>query len=384
MTNRKGKEIQFTIDHLDRFGQGVFKDPETNQITFIPDCLPGEEGRATLTKSKGKVQFAKLSELTKESPARKKPDCDFFHKCRGCQYWMTDYSHESEFKQGAFNRNLRKSFPNLENLHVDWLSAEQRTGYRNRIQLHYDKKQKQLGYRDNSNNIINITSCIVASEKINHFLQNMLQNQSWLKFLRKNDPPRGHFEIYESPGADEVLFSINEDYAFGGFSQVNVPANELMLEYIHQLIEKHHILAKGDLVLDLFGGSGNLSKAFTNQRALVIDGIKSHSGLEEHQIFHEINLYSERALEKISDLVISPVKLLILDPPRSGLRNLNQYLEQLKPEYVLYISCQYDSLLRDLKSSQNLIQDFMQFALIDLFPATHHVEALCLIKTHFK
>ena len=65
MTNRKTKEIQFKIDHLDRFGQGVFKDPATNLVTFIPGTLPEEKGTALITKSKGKVQFARLKHLEK-------------------------------------------------------------------------------------------------------------------------------------------------------------------------------------------------------------------------------------------------------------------------------------------------------------------------------
>lgn len=383
MTNRKGKEISFTIDHLDRFGQGVHKDQSTNQITFIPGTLPSEEGNAVITKSKGKVQFAKLKELNKNSPKRTTPECQYFEKCRGCQYWMTDAQSEKEFKQEAFSRNLRNTFPEANNLKPHWIGTEQRTHYRNRIQLHYDKKQKQLGYRDNNNNIIKITQCLVASEPINQFLAYILEDQRWLQFLRKNDPPKGHFEIYESPNTDEVLFSINEDYAFGGFSQVNIPTNSLMLEYLKLLIQDRVHLNKGDLILDLFGGNGNLSKAFTQQRCLVIDGIKSQQALAEHQIFHEINLYSQRAIERIQEVTTDKPKLLILDPPRSGLKNLNQFLEKLAPEYVLYISCQYDSLFRDLKSAHHQIEELQQFALVDLFPATHHIEALCLLKTTF-
>ena len=113
MTNRKTKEIQFKIDHLDRFGQGVFKDPATNLVTFIPGTLPEEKGTALITKSKGKVQFARLKHLEKNSDSRIVPECEYFNKCSGCQYWMTSREKESEYKQETYRRNLRNTFPQL-------------------------------------------------------------------------------------------------------------------------------------------------------------------------------------------------------------------------------------------------------------------------------
>ena len=145
---------------------------------------------------------------------------------------MTSREKESEYKQETYRRNLRNTFPQLpDDLKVKWIATENRSYYRNRIQLHYDRKQKVIGYRDQQNNIIKISKCLTASVRINDFLQNILTEDSWLNFLRKNDPQRGHFEIYESPDSEEVLFSINQQYAFGGFTQVNNATNQLMLSY---------------------------------------------------------------------------------------------------------------------------------------------------------
>lgn len=383
MTNRKTKEIQFKIDHLDRFGQGVHKDSATNLVTFIPGTLPEEKGTATVTKSKGKVQFAKLKQLEKSSEFRVSSECEFFDKCSGCQYWMTTREKESEYKQETYKRNLRSAFPQLsDDLKVKWIATENRSHYRNRIQLHYDRKQKVIGYRDQQNNIIKIDRCLTASVKINDFLQNILTANSWLNFLRKNDPPRGHFEIYESSESNEVLFSINQDYAFGGFTQVNTETNQLMLKHLEDLFfGEDPILKKSDIVFDLFGGNGNLTRSLKEQRVLVVDGQRPARPIAEHQEFYEINLYGQQAVEKVSEITKNTPKLMIVDPPRSGLRNLNEFISQIKPEYVLYISCQYDSMLRDLRNLNAESFQFLNFALCDLFPATHHVEAITLIKT---
>lgn len=383
------KEIQFSIDHLDRFGQGVFKDNELDLVFFIPKTLPGEEGKAKVLKRKGKVVFCKLIEITKSSEIRVPFECQHFAKCQGCDYWSCDYDNEINLKKQSFVRNLRNAIDDrivsnqtIEDLEV--LQDKNRLGYRNRIQLHYSKKQKQIGYRDSQNNIIKINQCLIASEPINKFLVKMLNNHEWLSYLRKSDPDLGHFELYEHENG-EVQLSINETYSFGGFSQVNQPMNDQLIQKLVSLVEKHEVnLEENDIVLDLFGGSGNLSRPFTKQRCLIFDGVKSNQKMQEHQIFHEVNLYGPRSIERIQEqLNEEHPKLVILDPPRSGLKNLNDYIEKLKPKHLFYISCQYDSMLRDIRSTKEQIDSIQSIFLCDLFPATHHIEAVSLIKTKY-
>ena len=58
----------------------------------------------------------------------------------------------------------------------------------------------------------------------------------------------------------------------------------------------------------------------------MIDGQRHSSKIAEHQEFHEINLYGQNAVEKVSQITKSSPKLMIIDPPRSGLKNLNQFI----------------------------------------------------------
>ncbi|OCG26563.1 23S rRNA (uracil(747)-C(5))-methyltransferase [Gilliamella sp. wkB108] len=77
------------------------------------------------------------------------------------------------------------------------------------------------------------------------------------------------------------------------------------------------------------------------------------------------------AQQKIPDLVL-------LNPPRRGAGTLlMQYLEQVKPNYILYSSCNLNSLVEDLKILPNY--QLTKVQLFDMFPHTAHMEVLVLL-----
>ncbi|GAB4817016.1 hypothetical protein N2152v2_004062 [Parachlorella kessleri] len=72
------------------------------------------------------------------------------------------------------------------------------------------------------------------------------------------------------------------------------------------------------------------------------------------------------------DLAGCDFQTLLVDPPRAGLDDqTRQLLRQF--QNVVYISCNPDTLHRDLTAVRDLFQ-IKRFALFDQFPYTHHVE----------
>ena len=77
------------------------------------------------------------------------------------------------------------------------------------------------------------------------------------------------------------------------------------------------------------------------------------------------------AMQDIPDLVL-------LNPPRRGAgKDLMQYLENVKPNYVLYSSCNLTSLTEDLNFLSNY--QIVKVQLFDMFPHTSHMEILVLL-----
>lgn len=70
--------------------------------------------------------------------------------------------------------------------------------------------------------------------------------------------------------------------------------------------------------------------------------------------------------------------LVLLNPPRRGAgKDLMQYLENVKPNYVLYSSCNLTSLTEDLTFLSNY--HILKVQLFDMFPHTSHMEILVLL-----
>lgn len=71
--------------------------------------------------------------------------------------------------------------------------------------------------------------------------------------------------------------------------------------------------------------------------------------------------------------------LLIVNPPRRGIgKELAQFLNKLQPHFILYSSCNAESMGRDLAELHHYHAEKIQ--LFDMFPHTSHYEVLTLLK----
>lgn len=359
----KLRMIPFKISGMDGLGQGVSK--ETDKITFIPKTLPGETGEAEVLAEKKGVAFAAMAQLREPSPRRITPVCPHFSQCPSCHYLHANYDDELSFKQAA----LERLFFKIPHPPIKVSGAPKRVGYRNRIQLHYDARKKLLGMLDAKNHsIAPIPGCLIASPLVTEALKNLYQSEQWLEQI-KTQPAQGHVEIYERNGLAQL--SWNRPYAEGGFTQVFEEMNQLMKNRIGNWAQSLPIFS----VLDLFAGNGNISDKLNYSNRLCVD---NYSKTPEGDFLSQ-DLYAEDALKKVQRhwKAKGDQTCLILDPPRSGLKNLNQWLEALEPQFVVYVSCDPNTLARDLAGVSNYVIDGLE--LLDFFPSTFHYETLVFL-----
>lgn len=353
----------FQIENIDPLGQGVSK--INDQILFVKKTLPGEVGIAEITNNKKGVSFGKLLKLENKSPDRIEPKCPHFNVCNGCDFLHTTYEKEVEFKLINIKRSL--SFLGCED--VEMHKAKNRLHYRNRIQLHYNKRAKALGFLDSGMRITIINDCKIGTPAITNKLKELYADNSWLTLVQR-EKPEGHIELYEKNGKVEI--AINQQYANGGFTQVNQEMNERLTTFLADKVKE--IANKSEVIFDLFGGNGNLTKAIENP-TLVVDYYTQQPNNTFHQIFMHQDLYSEKAIANIKKFYNKNPNLIVFDPPRSGLKNINEFIEAFVPEKFIYISCQFTSFTRDIKP---IMKDYelKTVHIFDLFPGTHHFETI--------
>lgn len=354
----------FEISSIDSLGQGVSRG---EKILFIPKTLPGETGHARILAQKKGVSFGWPVERTRSAPNRIVPECPHFSECPSCHFLHTDYQSETQYKREAFAqifRNLPLPAPTV-------IEAPRRLAYRNRIQLHYDTKIRKLGLFSLSlKKIVEVPRCKIALPQIEAELKALYEDQRWLQLVPKGST-RGHVELYFRDG--RVHRTWNRPYADGGFTQVFEEMNARLKEEIQEIFTGGEL---GDL-LDLFAGGGNLSEDLNFQRRLCVDFYKNLPGTG----FVSQDLYDPRALGSIKRKLEEEnlnIRTLILDPPRAGLKELDLWLKTLRPETVLYVSCDPQTLARDLRNLDGYA--VTRSYLFDFFPSTFHFETMLLLK----
>ena len=72
--------------------------------------------------------------------------------------------------------------------------------------------------------------------------------------------------------------------------------------------------------------------------------------------------------------------VVFLDPPRSGTTpEFISACEKLSPKRIVYVSCDPETLARDLKEFKKRGYDPQYAIPVDMFPFTSHVETVCLL-----
>nr|WP_241010506.1 hypothetical protein [Aggregatibacter actinomycetemcomitans] len=73
--------------------------------------------------------------------------------------------------------------------------------------------------------------------------------------------------------------------------------------------------------------------------------------------------------------------LVIVNPPRRGIgKPLAEFLNEMQPNFILYSSCNAETMGKDLQSLTHYQSKKIQ--LFDMIPHTAHYEVLVLLKLH--
>ena len=188
------------------------------------------------------------------------------------------------------------------------------------------------------------------------------------------------------------LSGVNLKITAPSFYQVNHGAAELLYAKAKELAAPK----KSDIVLDLYCGAGSigLSMADVAGEIIGIEIVESavecakfnaeNNGIKNASFYAGDASEAEKLLapaEKIRGEKIKP-DIVIFDPPRAGTtEELIKHISSLNPKKIVYISCNPQTLARDMVIFREYGYFGSEVTPFDLFPMTGHVESLvCLTK----
>ncbi len=176
-----------------------------------------------------------------------------------------------------------------------------------------------------------------------------------------------------------VKYSISPD----SFFQVNT----LQAEKLYNVIRDFADL-KGNTVCDCYCGIGSIGLYLADKAKKVIGIEKNKSAIKMARKNASLNKIDNikyilgKVNEGLNKFVNNndQINIFIFDPPRKGLKEeVIAKTLKLKPDKIVYVSCNPSTQARDLKIlSEEYILDKIQA--IDMFPQTYHVETVALLK----
>lgn len=190
--------------------------------------------------------------------------------------------------------------------------------------------------------------------------------------------------LYGKGYIEDVLCGCRFKISAKSFYQVNAIQTEKLYKKAFELAE----LSGKEKVIDAYCGIGTIG-IIASKRCKKVWGVELNrtavrdavinAGLNhcENITFTEADA-SEWIIERARK--DETVDVIFMDPPRAGsTKYFIDAVSQLAPKKVIYISCNPETLKRDLAWFVSNRYEVKQIVPVDLFPHTIHVETVCLM-----
>ena len=395
--------MQVKIERFDDLGRGIGY--INNKVTFIDKVVPEDIVEVELTKEKKKYNEAKLIKIIKQSPLRIDAKCPYFSKCGGCQFQNITYENTIKYKKekivNIFSKHKISIFPEV-------ITNISPYSYRNKITLKVNNYKIGF-YINKTHNLVEINKCLLANPAINASIplikrfnicngevtircnqnaeilivinsqDNLNIDTNYLKSKIKlvgivvnNKTYYGENSLFER--MNNLLFKISYD----SFFQVNPFITSQLFQIIGDNIDS------SDKVLDLYCGVGTLS-LMAAKKAQKVLGIEVVPNAIINALFNaRVNdLNNTQFVINDASTAISKIKpdfnKVIVDPPRSGLtKNIIDVLLKIKPDEIIYVSCDPQTLVRDFTLLSS-IYEIKKSYILDMFSYTYHIETILIL-----
>ena len=168
------------------------------------------------------------------------------------------------------------------------------------------------------------------------------------------------------------------------FYQVNHDGAEVL----YGKAKEYASLTGGETLVDLYCGTGTIGLTMAKDvKKLIgveivpqaIENAKENAKLNGIDNAEFICSDASQAAQTLLERGEKP-DVVILDPPRKGCDEaLINTVAKMKPDRVVYVSCDSATLARDCRRFADLGYETVRATPVDMFPHTAHVETVCLL-----
>ena len=366
-----------------------------HQSKMIPvfGAIPNEKVLCNIVENKGskhKYQVqAWVSKVITTSPHRITPPCGYFGNCTGCQWQHIEYTYQLKLKQ-SFIENCTNNYPNIRGIKISaTLPSPNLFGYRNHGRFTVREKGS-LGFVNSvTKRFVRIEQCLIMNEPINKIINILQLNQVDTSQLSiRASSSSNSYLVQPKINFKEILFETGQKHyietlknksfqvSSPSFFQVNTKQTEIMMDLIKNALQ----LNESDVLLDAYSGVGTFPSIYSSFVKEVISLEESKSSTNDSEINNSsipnITIMTGKA-EELIDSLQNQVTKIILDPPRSGCAEaMLDAISKLKNIKLVYVSCDANTLCRDLSILVSNGFKIKKVQPIDMFPHTRHIECV--------
>ncbi|MFD5215971.1 class I SAM-dependent RNA methyltransferase [Microbacterium sp. NPDC058345] len=399
MTSSPGDELELDITGIAHGGTFVAR--HEGRVVFVADAIPGERVRARVTDaSKSSFWRAETLEVLDASPHRRDhiwPEADIARAPED-RVGGADLGHIALDEQRALKRRVLQEAldkfagAGLTAPEVHGLDAGDGTGWRTRVSLHVDADGRIGPYAARSHRVIDVATLPLARPAVADAARTLQgQRPGRVDLVEPGDGrvrvlprPEGRRERRPRP---ETVFERVGDRRFeldaGAFWQVHPKAAATLHAAVAEALAGR--VDPDATHFDLYGGVGLFASTLGEQGATDIVTVESDRRATEHAArnlerfdAHAVTARVDRFLDGLPEGTRAGA--VVLDPPRAGAgRGVVESVHALRPDAVVYVACDPVALSRDLGTFRGLGWDVASLRAFDLFPHSHHFEAVALL-----
>lgn len=404
----KDHTFELKIEKLIYGGYGLGR--HRGKVVFVPFSAPGDRLLVKAVEEKKTFTRAVIVKLLEPGPGRVEPGCRYFGSCGGCQWQHLEYARQVDAKRKILEEIFHHRFPGTKDLLIGMKACTRDYGYRSRARLQVTGSgpAAKIGFfRFQSHEVQDIHFCPLLQPTLNAALESIRDSE---KATAAGSGPSeqeiacveetetwssarvpAHSEDFQNHDAPALQRRVGE-YRYGVSPAAFFQANDFMLTELVQTVLQLADPVSRHSALDLFCGVGlftlPLARRFETVRGidssrLACDLARSNAsaaGLQNIQITCEDVAGWMESLRRSSSRSFD---LIVLDPSRAGAGpEVMNRSRGCAPEMILYVSCDPQTLARDLASipGREYRIDYIQG--LDLFPQTYHFEAVVRLTKH--
>ncbi|MBN2338945.1 MAG: class I SAM-dependent RNA methyltransferase [Acidobacteria bacterium] len=386
-----GEEMPHTftlrIERLVYGGAGLGR--HEGKVVFVPFSAPGDTLLVRPVEEKKNFVRASAVRILDPGPGRTDPACPHFGACGGCHWQHLEYARQVEAKRGILEELLHHRFPETAGLPVSMAPSPQPFGYRSRARMRFAGTGAGAAvgfFRGGSHTILDIDHCPLFQPSLNEALKALR--------VRRRSPGAerepGEIDIAcsEQEGAWAVGPGRTLRRQVGGFTYRLTPdvffqANDFLVEDLAVLVDAAARDCDPAAALDLYAGVGvfSLPLARTFRKVVAVEGSPSACRLLQSNAagagFGHLQTVCADVADWMQGAEARDFGLVVLDPPRTGAgERVMEQLRRWRPGTITYVSCDPQTLCRDLA---RLVPDHYRIdsvAGLDLFPQSYHFETV--------